>query len=209
MRPTIKPSLFFTGILCLLITTFTVLSAVEVAFGRDIPLLPSIQTTHINEFLTNLTGSDVKSLYQVDLSDTTSSRKLRELAVPKTETKLNLTKAVNQNGQWYVRPSQGHYAYLLNRRTQAVQYLVIYTTQDWRGIASTKSIGQGDNLFVETEQGDKHLFRIREKLTISPRDRYIPEAIDGVGLLLIVEQPKSQTLSIVRAEMLETQEVIR
>jgi hypothetical protein len=204
------PLLILMALGTMALTIFISVNAVEVAFGRDLPYVQAVKKAQANDFINNLLVTQKgKPVYDLDTSDETTSRKLRQLTASKSGIKLNLTHAIYQDKSWYLRPSQGQYFYLLNHGTEEVQYTVIYTTRDWRGVSSTRDITVGDNVFVETESNDKHLFRVREKITVGPADHYIPQQMKAVGLLLLVENPTNNTITLVRAERLDTQETVR
>ncbi len=203
-----NPKLFLFGIVSMAITSYILLGAYSVVFIQPIPVVNAITKANSSHLISVIAENEgAKATYSLPNESKNASRQPRLLKIPKTNTKLNIIKALSRDGVWYCRPGDGQFLFLTDKSNKLLDIL-IYADQNWRTIADSQEIAVGDNIFISTDSSYQYIFRVASKSTISTDDSYIPDSADTLGLILLLEDSEHDVVHVYRARMLDAQEVL-
>lgn len=181
---------FVIGLISLSVIVISFLNSSELIFGRDITSSQAIEkfkSTFVLNELINLSknGSIVFTTEAFSVS-----RELVFIEIPILERKLELSKAINESGEWLTKGNKANY-FLLNFENQDA--LVVYINQGWRTITNQNLAKEGDLIFLTTKDDWSYVFRINEIFEHSNNSIIIPQKFNKLGIIFIISQDNSFT----------------
>jgi len=186
-------------------TMFVILNSYEVIFNTDlryISTLQSLKPSHVVLQAVQAAGNETTPAHALPVGLGTPYT----LRVPVVDARLQLVEGIERDGQWLARANRGHYV-TPNTGEQSEQLLVIYAAQGWRTIANPSGIGQGDNIFLDTTDDWRYLFRVSEHTLVAAPSTFVVPASETAILLLVIEDATADVSHVIRADFISLQNI--
>lgn len=201
------PFFYLFCLLSLVATIYIILGAYAVVYLQEIPFIPSIAKAKSSHAINSVIDN---GQYQTRFTLVGASPEaiLDKVIIPKNGTRLSLTKGAERDGSWYFRPSQGHYIleYAQTSTGPKLKEVIIYMPINWRTIPDMADVAIGDNIFIETDQSVKYVFRITDRSVIRQQDIFVNESAPTVGISLFAEDTATGQIYAFRGKILDAQE---
>jgi hypothetical protein len=178
--------------LSLAATTFVFMNTYETVFNKDVIFANSVKKVvaqdQINAIIQEFSGS-----FDDARDDTNSEyKRLESIQIPALTSTLYLEEKRIISGNWYVRPSMGHFVALdKDSRGIAVDYL-IYTVSSWQTIAAPNQIEEGMDVKLYHDNHALTMYRVAEKKVLPMETTFVPSKSSKRQLILVIEDPQNQ-----------------
>ena len=173
-------------------TAFVFLNTYEVVFNRDVVLANAIERFQAQDQIGAIINQfDVKPEDSYDQTNA-EYKKLEHIQIPALSANLYLEEKRVINGNWYVRPSMGHYVGLdKDSHGTTVDYL-IYATSGWQSIAAPNQIEEGMDVKLFHDGHSLAMYQVAEKKMLPNNTAYVPSKSKKRQIILIIEDPASK-----------------
>lgn len=118
---------------------------------------------------------------------------LQSIGIPALGVDLNLEEGRAIDGEWYARPSLGHYVGLnKDDHGVTVDYL-IYASVGWRTMPQPGHMEPGMDAKLFHDGFAESLFRVTERKVLSSESELIPSKSESRQLVLVLDDPARDT----------------
>lgn len=205
-------NILYTGImlLCFYWTMFIFLSSYETVFSKDISRIHTVEKVSINSLITSFFAEKKENTSVVSIE--------REyignfgipafLKIPKFNTRLQLAGAMrDKNGNWLSRLNSGHYMFLSKNKGGNIGDIALYTRKSWRTVNEPQNLKIGDNIFLDTFDDWRYMFRINEARVLSWDEKSIVSESKVPILVLIIEDAPNRVHYFYKADFINIQNI--
>jgi hypothetical protein len=125
-----------------------------------------------------------------------------------TARRLDITPAIYSQGQWLARSSALHSLIPLPAKKGNIGMLLLYCRTSFRTIPNDNLPATGSNIFVDTDQEWRYVYKVMAARTINQSDDYIMTANNVPGKMLIAcNDTALRVTSIIEADLISVQGV--
>lgn len=204
----IKNLFFLSG--CFLITVFIFLSSYETLFNKDIKYIYSIEPVNIGNIINTLTsdkGNDFPVIsVQPDFVGKYGIPSM--IKMPNLDKKIQLTGAIRYEKQkWLAKSNSGHYLFTSANKDGKSGDMVIYIRKSWRTLEEVDNISARDNIFIDTLDEWRYVFRINETAILADEKVYIATQTKDPSLIIIINDEKNNINYLFKANFLSVQNI--
>lgn len=205
-------NILYTGImlLCFYWTMFIFLSSYETVFGKDISRIRTVERVSINSLITSFFAEKKESapVISVEKEYMGNFGIPSFLKIPKFNIRLQLTGAMRDgNGNWLSRLNSGHYMFLGKNKGGNIGDIVLYTRKSWRTVNEPQNLKIGDNIFLDTFDDWRYMFRINEARVLSWNEKSVVSESKVPTLILIVEDASNRVHYLYKADFISIQNI--
>lgn len=209
MKISIIKNLFFL-LGCFSITVFIFLSSYETLFNKDVKYIYSIELVNIDNIVNALVtdkGSDFPAIsVQPEFAGKYGIPSL--IKMPNLDKKIQLTSAIKDGQhQWLARSNSGHYFFTSSNKDGKSGDMVIYIRKGWRTLEEAQDMNVGDNIFVDTLDEWRYVFRISETAILANDQVYISTQTKEPSLVIIVNDEKNSINYVFKSNFLSVQSI--
>lgn len=179
-------------------TGFLFVNSYEILTYTDIPMVNAIEKLPDEHIVKDmLTGSYIHNEGADELG---RDRRLTVLKIPKIDSRIDLLTKIERNGDWLIRPNSGHYIFAGKDPNNSPEFLIIYLDSNWRTILNPLDLAIGDNLYIQKDNRQDDMFRIKSMDIVKFGDNYIPTESDKLQMILVVQDSSSKVNYIFQSE---------
>lgn len=168
-------------------TVFVFLNTYEVVMNRQVAFAQSIRKMTNQSVLNNVVTEFGSKPASEDAAKSSSLNNMESLKIPALKTRLELEEARRINGEWYQRPSMGHYIGLNKDSRDTIVDYAIYTSKSWQTIPAPGQLEEGMEVEVNYDGGAISTFTIAEKKVLPLHHSLIVNKAEGRQILLMIE----------------------
>jgi hypothetical protein len=195
------------GLLTLIVTVVTVyvcLSALVLITKQPLPFVESVQAFPAENTIQKLLQNKYLNPQGSSYDALGNNRTFTVLKLPRLNLRLDLLPFItDRQGDYLNRLNSGHYFFISDTATGKPNDLVIYLTQNWRSILYPDQLQEGDNIFLQKDDGSTVMFKIIDKKQLDFNGDYLPQQTNNLGLILIVSDPANHTNYFFRGEYVD------
>jgi hypothetical protein len=175
------------GLVTLAFTGFVFANTYEVVFNRDIPVAQSITRVATQDAIDGAV-EDFKTKISSDNAVTTAPiENFDHIEIPALDIQLKLEESRKVKGEWYERPSTGHYIGLNKDAAGVTVDYLIYASKSWRTIPSPALIEKGAEVLIYHGSGGRSSFTVAEKKVLPLDHSLLVSKSENRQILLIIE----------------------
>jgi hypothetical protein len=198
-----KKFIFITiGALSIFLTIFIFLSSAELIFNQNFEYIDSIKDTPLSSEIDYKIQQAVDGTYRYSFETLFENRELRYVEIPVINRKLELSRAIQQDGEWLAKGNKANYIVVKNSKNQ--DNIIIYFQKSWRTFLDTKDVKLGDFIFLTTNDSWNYIFRIDSINTYSYEERFPTKAFDAMSVTLIMEDNQTQGYQVYEAKIVSS-----
>jgi hypothetical protein len=188
--------------ICLSITVFIIASSYETASNQDVPVLDAIQKVSLDSLAPTLQKQSIPALSDKERQGTFGQPETMRVSIDGKPIKVLVAPALRNDGHWLARANTSHVLYTTEAKTGNAGDMLIYMKQSWRTIADPSQIAKDGNIFIDTDQNWRYMFRVQSVQT-APRGTtmLLPES-RTTQLTIIIDAPNGGSSVIVRGQFM-------
>lgn len=191
----------------LFITVFIIASSYETASGNDVPFLGAVQRASLQTVAPTLDKQTITQLTDREREGNFGRPETMRVVIDKKPVKVVIAPGFRNNGQWLVRANTSHLLYTSDAKAGNAGDMLIYMKQSWRTIANPADITRNSNIFIDTNQNWRYMFRVQDIQTVaSDAQMLIPEA-KSTQLMIVINEPNSSRSVIIRGQFVSLMNV--
>lgn len=190
---------------CLIVTLFIAANSYEIASGRDIPFLGSVQAVNLSPVTPTLGKQSTNNLLDKGREGDFGRPDALRMLIDKKPLRVVLAPGIKNDSKWLARANTSHVLYATESKAGNAGDMVIYMKKSWRTIPNPELISKGTNMFIDTSTGWRYMFRVQEIRHTGESQFVIPEARD-TQLILTIDQDNGQ-FYVVRGQFVSLQKV--
>jgi hypothetical protein len=195
----------FVFIGCAAVSAFVLLSGYESIYNRSMPFVHTLDAVQLSAFASSydLAGAMVPGNKMYG-----SFGKPVTVKMPSTSIRLNVAAPIQEREQWLARANSLHLLITKPPRAGNIGMALMYCRSSFRTIEPADAPKQGQNIFVDTDQDWRYVYRITNAGTYSDSQPYIPSDDGTHGKLIITCNDTKQHISnIIEADLISVQGV--
>jgi hypothetical protein len=198
-----KKFIFITiGTLSIFLTIFIFLSSAELIFNQNFEYIDSIKDTPLSSEIDYKIQQAVDATYRYSFETLFENRELRYVEIPVINRKLELSRAIQQDGEWLAKGNKANYIVVKNSKNQ--DNIIVYFQKSWRTFMDTGSVKLGDFIFLTTNDSWNYIFRIDSINTYSYDERFPTKAYDAMSVTLIMEDNETKGYQVYEAKIVSS-----
>ena len=179
------------------------LNSYELFFNQDLDYAWAITTTQAKSHF-SASDNSFKVEKEPNLSGDPIGNygRITNLIVPGIGKRLEILPGLENNKGWLSRSNKAQYFISRSNDKEELKYIVFYLNKSWRTIDAPELIAAGDNLFIDTDRQWRYSFRVDEVGTLPLGVSLIVSETKNTGVVLLIEDPKTQKSYYARGEFL-------
>jgi hypothetical protein len=190
---------------CGFISVFVLASGYESVYSRSLPFVHTVDPVDIAAV------SQGRDLLRYSVAKPSAYGQFGKPVVFKmpgtpVDIRLDVAAPIANNGQWLARTTALHAIIPGQPKKGNISQLVLYCRSSFRTISDNNLPKAGANIFIDTDQKWRYVYKVTSARTYSQDDAYVPIANSAPGKLLVAcnDQAKRVT-SIIEADLLSVQ----
>lgn len=191
-QPSILPKLALAAF-TILGTAFVFLNTYEVVFNQDIPVANSVRRYETQEQINAVVKQFDLKPEAGRAKDNSAYQKLQYIQIPALASNLYLEEKRVINGQWYQRPSLGHYVGLNKDDHDVTVDYLIYTNASWQTIQHPDQIEPGMEVKLFHDGFAMSMFRVDEKKVLPSYTSFVASKSEKRQVILLIEDAGRDT----------------
>lgn len=198
-----KLKIFTTMLASFALTAFIFLNGYEIAFTKDLKYI---------DFLEKVNLASIEHNYVLGQELINSDFSQSKYGAPKSikvsdKHKLELVQAVRSNNTWLARANAGHFAAIYSKSNPNTENILIYARESLRTISDPLTIEKGDIIHVGTNQDWGYIFRVEKIDEISADRAYVLSEHTKSSLIILLQNTKTNTNTVVAADYIVTEKI--
>jgi hypothetical protein len=188
--------------LVFILTFYAFINSYAVLTNTNIPRVNAVQKLAdeivIRELLTN------RYVHEQSADEVGRERKLTVMKIPRLNTRIDMLKIIEKDDTYLLRPNSSHYMFIGDDSYQNPEYLIVYMDANWRTIPIPLDVAVGDNIFLQKDNNEEAMFRIRNVRILDFGKEYIPTVSDKLQLILVIQDRNNKINYIFEGEYIDT-----
>ena len=191
--------------ICGLVSAYILASGYESIYNRPLPFVNTIAAVNLTDFTGVYRLADAatpKDSYFGDFGKPVT------LKLPASSLRLDIVSAIQDGSSWLARPSSLQLLVPSPPRSGNIGVAFLYCRSGFRTINADNIPSAGQNIFMDTDQGWRYVYKVVAAHEYSDTEMYVPSDDGSTGKLIIdCYDASSQTNIIVEADLLSVQGV--
>lgn len=184
------------------LTAFVFLNSFELIFNQDIAYVDSVNKTNLSPQLDYIVKQSVDHSYYYTSNNFLKTKKLEYIEIPIIKRKLEVSRALNKDEDWYVKGNKSNYFLTVNSNRS--ENLIIYAEKSWRTIPDTKALKVGDLIYMTTDDNWNYVFRIESINSLKSSERFVLQSSSEIGLSILLDDSTKDGYSLIQAELINS-----
>ncbi len=170
--------------LCCLFSIFLLASGYESIYNRPLPFVHTLAKVNLHVLSQTY---DLRSAAVIQPSAYGQFGKPATLTVPNIQSsqRLSIVAPINTDGIWLARASTMHMLVPNKPLNGNISTLILYCRASFRTISATTLPKVGGNLFIDTDQGWRYVYKVTLANVYTETYPYIPTDNGGKGKLIM------------------------
>lgn len=195
----------FVFVGCAAVSAFVLLSGYESIYNRSVPFVHTLDAVKLDAFTSSYNLADAalpnNKMYG-------SFGKPVTVKMPSSSLRLNVTNPVREGNTWLARANALHLLITRPPRAGNIGMALLYCRSSFRTIKPANLPKQGQNIFVDTDQDWRYVYRITNAGSYNDTQPYIPTDDGAHGKLIITcNDTKQHVSNIIEADLISVQGV--
>jgi len=192
---------------CAAVSAFVLLSGYESIFNRSVPFVHTLDSVQLHAFAPSY---DLASAASPNVKMYGNFGKPVTVKLPASSLRLNVAAPIEENNTWLARASSLHMLITKPPRSGNIGMALMYCRSSFRTISSANMPKQGQNIFIDTDQDWRYVYRVSNVGTYTDSRPYIPTDDGTRGKLVVACDDTARHVSnIIEADLLSVQGVER
>jgi hypothetical protein len=187
---------------CLLLTVFISANSYEIASGKDLPFLNSIQQVDLDSLNPTIERYTKKQLLDEKKEGNFGRPETLRVIIDDKPLRTIIAPGIADRDNWLARANTSHLLYLGNSKSGNSADMLIYLSQSWRTIPHPEKIAQGSNIFIDTNTGWRYMFRVEEIQSVNKNAQIVLPETRTTQIVLAINEPGSKDTIIIRGQFL-------
>jgi hypothetical protein len=191
--------------LCGIVSAYILASGYESIYNKPLPFVSTIAAVNLDAF---------KGVYRFTSNGTVKNSyygnfgKPVTLKIPASSLRLNIVSAIKDGSSWLGRPSTLQLLIPSPPRSGNIGVAFLYCRSGFRTIDATTLPAPGQNIFMDTDQNWRYVYKVTASHDYSGTAGYVPSDDGSTGKLLIdCYDAGSHDTLIIEANLLSVQGV--
>jgi len=132
-----------------------------------------------------------------------------ELRLPRIGNRLFLIPALSDGEQFLWRVNNAQYVFRSEASKGDMGNIIVYAESDWRTIELDAALEIDDNIFIDTQNGWRYMFRVTEKNSYDGDISFVPPTTRQSSLIFVIEEAQSGRSMVYFAQFSNLQNISR
>lgn len=190
------------SVFSIFLTGFIFLSSFELFFDKDISFLDSFNRSEVSNILNYVVNQSIDKQYYFSIDTFANKRKLEFIEMPSISKKLEISRAINNDNNWYVKGNKANYFFVIQKDKSSS--LVFYMPESWRTIGSVSNLKAGDLIYITTDDEWSYIFRIENIEQLSNDERFSSDPYEETSLQIIIYKEDTFGYSLIQAKLINS-----
>jgi len=188
---------------CAAISAFVLLSGYESIYNRSVPFVHTLDKVSLNAFAPSY---NLQAAANPGPAMYGNFGKPVTVKLPASSLRLNVAAPITENNSWLARANSLHMLIAKPPRNGNIGMALMYCRSSFRTVDTADLPKQGQNLFVDTDQDWRYVYRVTNAATYDDGHPYIPSDDGTRGKLIIsCDDTKQHVQNIIEADLLSVQ----
>jgi len=197
----------FVFVSCAAVSAFVLLSGYESIFNRSMPFVHTLDKVQLSTFTSSY---DLRAAAEPANKMYGNFGKPVTVKLPASSLRLNVAAPIQENTAWLARASSLHLLITKPPRSGNIGMALMYCRSSFRTVDAQNLPKQGQNIFMDTDQDWRYVYKVNNVGTYDDSHPYIPTDDGTRGKLVISCDDTSRHISnIIEADLLSVQGVER
>lgn len=196
---------FIFGLVCIvstLLTAYIFINSFAVIFSTDFQLSNAFSKSSISQVINYSINQSYKQSHYYNGNNFAKNKNLSFIEIPILQRRLELTRGINKNDDWYIRGNKSNY--LLTENVNKSENLIIYLEKSWRTIPSIQVLKNGDLIYITTEDRWNYIFRIYNIAELNDGEKFVLHSKSDVNLNLVIDNSETNGYQLIQAELINS-----
>jgi hypothetical protein len=195
----------FVFISCGVISAFVLLSGYESIYNRSMPFVHTLDSVKLSAFASSY---DLNGAAQPSAKMFGNFGKPVTVKLPASSLRLNVAAPIKENADWLARANSLHLLITKPPRSGNIGMALLYCRSSFRTLEPGDMPKAGQNIFVDTDQDWRYVYRVTNAGTFSDSRPYIPTDDGTRGKLVVAcNDGKLHISNIIEADLISVQGV--
>jgi hypothetical protein len=197
----------FVFVGCAAVSVFVLLSGYESIYNRSVPFVHTLDRVELAAFASSY---DLKSAANPSQKLYGNFGKPVTVKMPASSLRLNVTAPIEENQAWLARANSLHLLVTKPPRSGNIGMALMYCRSSYRTVDARDLPKQGQNIFIDTDEDWRYVYRVTNANTYADNKPYIPSDDGSRGKLIIAcDDTSLHITNIIEADLLSVQGVER
>jgi len=197
----------FVFIGCAAVSAFVLLSGYESIYNRSVPLVHTLDNVELSAFAPSY---DLTAAAEPNQKMYGNFGKPVTIKMPASSLRLNVAAPIEEDNAWLARANSLHLLITKPPRSGNIGMALMYCRSSFRTVDAADLPKQGQNIFMDTDEDWRYVYKVTNASTYSSSQPYIPTDDGTRGKLVISCDDSTRHISnIIEADLISVQGVER
>ena len=187
---------------CFFGTGFVIANSYEIASGKDLPFLTSIQEVNLKPLNPTLSRYTKDELLKESKEGNFGTPETLRVVVDGKPLRTVIAPGIADGSHWLARANTSHLLYLGDSKSGNSADMLVYLAQSWRTIPHPEKIAKDSNMFVDTNTGWRYMFRVDEVQRIDVSAQIVVPEVRTTQVFLAIGAPGDNQILLIRGQFM-------